>query len=50
MAEVLLSGAVGLLGDSDVIAAIALAVPFVGFVIGAGCIVAVQRKYNRGMF
>ncbi len=46
----LLSGIVGLLGHSDVIATLAVAVLIIGLSIGAGCIVAVQRKYNKGLF
>ena len=49
-AAMLLSGIVGLLGDSDAIAMAAVAILVVGFGIGLGCIVAVQKKYNQGLF
>ncbi len=46
----LLSGTIGLLGSSDMIAIIAVAVLIIGIVIGIGFIVAVQMKYNKGIF
>ena len=46
----LLSGIVGLFGDSEPVAMIAVAVLFVGLSIGIACIVAVQIKYNKGVF
>ena len=46
----LFSGIVGLLGDSEVIAIIAVAVLMIGIGIGIGFIVAVQKKYNKGIF
>lgn len=46
----LASGIVGLLGDSEVIAIIAVAVLMIGIGIGIGFIVAVQKKYNKGVF
>ena len=46
----LLSGIIGLLGDSEVIAMIAVAVLFIGLFIGIAWIVAVQKKYNKGIF
>ena len=46
----LLSGIIGLCGDSDKIVIIALAVLIIGMGIGMGCIVAVQKKYNKGAF
>ena len=46
----LFSGIVGLLGDSEVIAMIAGAILMIGVGIGIGCIVAVQKKYNKGIF
>ena len=49
-AAMLLSGIVGLFGDSSVIVAIAMAVLFVGIGVGIGCIIVVQRKYNKGIF
>lgn len=46
----LLSGIVGMLGGSEMIAMIAVAVLIVGIGIGIGAIVAVQKKYNKGIF
>jgi len=46
----LLSGIIGLLGSLDMIAIIAVAVLIIGIVIGIGFIVAVQIKYNKGIF
>ena len=46
----LLSGIIGLFGTSEVIAMIAVAVLFVGLSIGIAGIVAVQKKYNKGVF
>lgn len=46
----LLSGIVGLVGDSETGAMIAVAVLLVGLAAGIACIVAVQKKYNNGLF
>ena len=46
----LLSGIIGLFGDSEAIAMIAVAVLFIGLFIGIVWIVAVQKKYNKGVF
>ena len=46
----LVSGGIGLLGDSDKSAIIAVVVLMIGIGIGIGAIVAVQRKYNNGIF
>jgi hypothetical protein len=46
----LLSGIIGLLGDSKMIAMLAIGVLLIGLLIGIGCIVAVQKKYNNGIF
>ena len=46
----LVSGIIALCGDSDRIAAASLAVLFLGLAIGIGCIIAVQKKYNNGIF
>lgn len=46
----LISGIIGLFGSSDKIAIIAVAVLIIGTVIGMGFIVAVQMKYNKGIF
>ena len=49
-AALLLSGIIGLLGTSEVFATIAAAVLFIGLFIGIALIIAVQKKYNNGMF
>ena len=49
-AGMLISGIVGLFGDSGVVVTIAMAVLFAGLGIGIGCMIAVQRKYNNGVF
>ena len=49
-AALFLSGIVGLLGDSEKVAMIAIAVLVVGLVIGISCIIVVQKKYNNGIF
>ena len=46
----LLSGIISLFGDSEAIATIAVAVLFIGLSIGIAWIVAVQKKYNKGIF
>ena len=46
----LLSGMISLFGDSERIAKIAVAVLFVGLIIGIAWIVVVQKKYNKGVF
>ena len=43
----LLSGIVGLLDD---LAMLSVAILVIGLCVGVGCIVAVQRKYNKGFF
>lgn len=43
----LLSGIIGLFDNFAVLAVVVL---IIGLVIGIGCIVAVQRKYNKGVF
>ena len=48
--SLLLSGIIGLFGVSEVIAMIAFAVLFIGLFIGIAWIVAVQKKYNKGVF
>ena len=45
-----LSGVAGLFGDSETTARIAVAVLFVGLTLGIACIIAVQKKYNNGIF
>ena len=49
-ATLLLSGIISLFDASDLIAMIAVAVLFVGLFIGIAWIVAVQIKYNKGVF
>ena len=49
-AALLISGIIGLFGDTETMATIALAVLFVGLFIGIAWIVAVQKKYNKGIF
>lgn len=44
------SGIIGLLGDADIFVIIAVSILIIGIVIGIGCIVAVQKKYNKGIF
>lgn len=46
----LLSGMISLFGDSERIAKIAVAVLFLGLIIGIAWIVVVQKKYNKGVF
>ena len=46
----LLSGIISLFGDSEGIAMIAVAVLFIGIFIGIAWIIAVQIKYNKGIF
>ena len=47
---ILLSGVVGLCGNSEPVAILAVAVLFIGLFIGIACIIAVQKKYNKGLF
>ena len=49
-ATLLLSGIISLFGASDFVAMIAVAVLFIGLFIGIAWIVAVQIKYNKGVF
>lgn len=49
-AALLLSGIISLFGGSELISMIAVAVLFVGLFIGIAWIVAVQIKYNKGIF
>ena len=48
--SLLLSGIVSLLGKSRIFATASLVVLFVGLVVGIFGIVAVQKKYNKGIF
>lgn len=45
-----LSGIVGLSDNSDTTAMIAVAVLFIGLLIGIVWMIAVQKKYNNGIF
>lgn len=49
-AALLLSGIIGLFGISDTMAMISVAVLFIGLFIGIAWIIAVQIKYNKGVF
>ena len=49
-AALLLSGVVSLLDDTETMVMISLAVLFFGLIVGIACIVAVQIKYNKGVF
>ena len=49
-ASLLLSGIISLFGNTEMMATIALVVLFVGLFIGIAWIVAVQKKYNKGIF
>ena len=46
-AVMLLSGIIGLF---EKLLILAVAILIIGFVLGMGCIVAVQKKYNKGVF
>ena len=46
----LLSGIIGLFGDSEAIAMISVSVLFIGLFIGIAGMIAVQIKYNKGIF
>ena len=48
--SLLISGIIGLFGNSKVIGAISVAVLFIGLFIGITWIIAVQIKYNKGIF
>lgn len=49
-AGIFISGIVGLLGDSDIIAMAAVIILFAGLFAGLFCIYKVQKKYNSGIF
>ena len=46
----LASGVIALLSDSAVCVIAAVCVLILGMVIGGGCVVVVQQKYNQGIF
>ena len=48
--SMLLSGIISLFGDSEKLAMVSVGVLFIGIVIGIVAIVAVQIKYNKGVF
>ena len=48
--SLLCSGIIGIFGDSQTIAMIAVTVLFVGLLSGIVCIIIVQKKYNKGIF
>ena len=47
---IFLSGIIGLLGDNNTVAMVAVFVLFAGMFIGLFCIYKVQKKYNSGIF
>ena len=49
-ASLLASGVIVLLGDTKTLVLSSMAVLFIGLIIGIACIIAVQRKYNNGLF
>lgn len=48
--SLLLSGIAALFGDIGIAATLSLGVLFIGLIIGIICIIAVQIKYNKGLF
>ena len=48
--SLLLSGMISLFGESETIAALSVAVLFAGLLVGIICLIAVQIKYNKGIF
>lgn len=49
-AALFLSGIAGLFGESEAMATASVAVLLLGMAAGSVCIIAVQRKYNQGVF
>ena len=49
-ASLIVSGAIALFASTEMLATISLVALFVGLIVGIVCIVAVQKKYNGGMF
>ena len=45
-----ISGVIGLFGDSDLLVITAVLTLIFGLVLGFCCILAVQKKYNQGLF
>lgn len=48
--SLILSGVVSLLGDAETMGMLAVGVLFAGLAVGIGWLVAVQVKYNKGLF
>jgi uncharacterized membrane-anchored protein len=48
--SLLLSGIIGLFSDSEAIAMVAVAVLLIGLFMGIAWIIAVQKRYNKGVF
>ena len=46
----LISGLIGLFGESNQLVIAAVVVLIAGMVLGFSCLLAVQRKYNNGLF
>ena len=49
-ASLILSGIVGLFGDSGILVGISLGILFVGLTLGIASVIGVQKKYNKGIF
>ena len=49
-ASLVASGVIALFGDTKTLVLSSMAVLFIGLIIGIACIIAVQRKYNNGLF
>ena len=49
-ASLIISGEIALFASTEMLATISLSALFVGLIVGIACIVAVQKKYNGGMF
>lgn len=45
-----ISGIIGLFGDSDLLVITTVLVLIFGLILGFCCILAVQKKYNKGLF
>lgn len=46
----LASGAISLLGEDPCVVICAISALLAGLILGVACILAVQRRYNRGLF
>lgn len=49
-ASMILSGIIGLFGDCEAVAMVAIAIVLIGLIAGIVWIVIVQKKYNKGVF